>query len=316
VKQIDGYRLSNYMQKDRYGKVKMEPIWDWNLSFGNADYLDGFNTSGWYWSLLGDNEHIWLRRLMCGTTSAGGTTGDPDFNQKIADRWSVLRTNVFAASNVLARVDEMAAYLNEAATRDFQKWPRLGSYVWPNPSIYVTPRTYAGIITSMKNWIQGRYNWIDNQFLKPPAFNLGSARIPAGFGLTMSAPTGTIYYTLDGSDPRLPGGSVSLKAQVYRGTLSLTANAQVVARALNGSRWSGPTAASYFVATPSLIVTEIMYHPSAPPPGSPFAASDFEFVEFRNTGLSDLNLQGFQLKGWGRGVLSTEGGSTGRTMAG
>ena len=128
TKQIDGYRLSNYMQKDRNGKIKMEPIWDWNLSFGNADYLDGSVTSGWYDSLIGENEHIWLRRLIAGTTGASGTTGDPDFNQKIADRWSVLRTNVFASSNVLARVDELAGMLNEAATRDFKKWPRLGTY--------------------------------------------------------------------------------------------------------------------------------------------------------------------------------------------
>jgi hypothetical protein len=37
TKQIDGYRLSNYMQKSR--ENQKEPIWDWNLSFGNADYL-------------------------------------------------------------------------------------------------------------------------------------------------------------------------------------------------------------------------------------------------------------------------------------
>ncbi|HIG29926.1 MAG TPA: hypothetical protein EYQ50_19865 [Verrucomicrobiales bacterium] len=29
AKQIDGYRLSNYMSKDRNGKLKMAPIWDW-----------------------------------------------------------------------------------------------------------------------------------------------------------------------------------------------------------------------------------------------------------------------------------------------
>jgi hypothetical protein len=297
AKQIDGYRLSNYMHKDRNGKVKMEPIWDWNLSFGNADYLDGYNTSGWYWSLLGANDHIWLRRLMCGTSSAGGTTGDPDFNQRIADRWSVLRTNVLAASNVLARVDEMAAYLNEGATRDFQKWPRLGTYVWPNPGIYVTPRTYAGIITSFKNWIQGRYNWIDNQFTRPPALNLDSARIPEGFNLTMSAPAGTIYYTLDGSDPRLPGGGISPKAQVYSGGLRLSGNARTVARALSGSRWSGPATASYYVSIPFLAVTEILYHPAPPPAASPHTAGDYEFVEFKNTGSTELNLLGFRLTG-------------------
>jgi hypothetical protein len=216
TKQIDGYRLSNYMQKDRDGKIKMEPIWDWNLSFGNADYLDGYITSGWYYRLIGENEHVWLRRLMCGTTSATGTAGDPDFNQRIADRWSELRTNVFAASNVLARVDELASLLSEAATRDFQKFPRLGTYVWPNPSFYVTPTTYAGIINAMKNWIQGRYNWIDSQFIIPPAFSIPGGRVPAGINLSVSG-AGSIYYTLDGSDPRLPGGGVSSTAGLSAG---------------------------------------------------------------------------------------------------
>src|SRR5664279_2833045 len=139
------------MSKDRGGKLKMEPIWDWNLSFGNADYLDGANTAGWYYPLISENEHIWLRRLMCGTTSGTGTIGDPDFNQKIADRWSILRTNIFSSTNVLLRIDELAAYLNEAQVRDFAKWPRLGTYIWPNPPIYSAPTTYAGIIANMKN---------------------------------------------------------------------------------------------------------------------------------------------------------------------
>ncbi|PYM15511.1 MAG: hypothetical protein DME18_04090, partial [Verrucomicrobia bacterium] len=41
-KNIDGYRLSNYLHKDRLGKLKMDPIWDWNLSFGNANYANGW----------------------------------------------------------------------------------------------------------------------------------------------------------------------------------------------------------------------------------------------------------------------------------
>ena len=40
-KQIDGYRISNFFSKDRNDKVKNVPIWDWNLSFGNANYLEG-----------------------------------------------------------------------------------------------------------------------------------------------------------------------------------------------------------------------------------------------------------------------------------
>jgi hypothetical protein len=52
-KNVDGFRYSCYMHKDRGGKIKVEPLWDWNLSFGNANYHEGWMTENWYWPLLG-----------------------------------------------------------------------------------------------------------------------------------------------------------------------------------------------------------------------------------------------------------------------
>jgi hypothetical protein len=50
--------------------------------------------------------------------------------------------------------------------------------------------------------------------VEAPAFNRHGGRIEAGFELQMGAPAGTVYYTLDGSDPRLTGGAVSPAARV------------------------------------------------------------------------------------------------------
>ena len=112
TKQIDGYRLSGYYHKDRNGKVKPEPIWDWNLSFGNADYLDGGNTNTWYYVALNSADgHIWLQRLL-GGAALPNSGGDPDFIQKVIDRWGVLRTNVLSGERVTARIDEIANQLN------------------------------------------------------------------------------------------------------------------------------------------------------------------------------------------------------------
>jgi|GEM_PF-320912 len=41
-----------------------------------------------------------------------------------------------------------------------------------------------------------------------------------------------------------------------------------------------------------LRITEIMYHPAAPPSGSQFEAEDYEYIELRNTGPTNLNLVG------------------------
>jgi hypothetical protein len=300
TKQIDGYRLSSYFQKDRGGKIKMEPIWDYNLSFGNADYLEGEYPQGWYWPLIGENEHIWLRRLI-------SAPGDPDFKQKIADRWSVLRTNVLNSANILARIDELAAYLDEAKTRDFNRWPRLGSYVWPNPNGLANATTYAQVVKWVKDWVKNRYNWIDSQYLIPPTLSLVEGPIQSGTKLTLTAVKGSIYYTLDGTDPRRSGGSISASAFQYAGEISLANNARVVARAFYTNAWSGPAASTYYTEIPSLVITEIMYHPEVPAAGSTNVAQDFQYIELMNRGTNDLALNRFHFT---EGIQFTFSGGT------
>ncbi len=72
-----------------------------------------------------------------------------------------------------------------------------------------------------------------------PAFSQEGGLVPTGFELTMSASDGTIYYTTDGSDPRLPGdGAIAPSATIYRSPLALTTTTQVKARALDRDVWS------------------------------------------------------------------------------
>ncbi len=313
-KQIDGYRISNFFSKDRNGKIKNEPVWDWNLSFGNANYLQGGTTNGWYYPLLGAGDHVWLRRLI-GASQTMGLGGDPDFAQKAIDRWGVLRTNVFNGDRLVGRIDEIANQLAEAAGRNYQKYVVLGTYLWPNPNgagkngdsfpaegwhvDYTTPTTYAGIISEMKKWTKGRYLWVDSQFVRQPVFSQDGGSISAGFALGMSAPAGSIYYTLDGSDPRLSGGNVSPAALTYAGAVVLNDNSRVFARARNGTAWSPPTIATYVVQTPRLVITEIMYHPLPPPtiPATTNTDEDFEYIELKNVGPSALNLSGYSISG-------------------
>jgi len=121
---------------------------------------------------------------------------------------------------------------------------------------------------------------------------------------------GSIYYTLDGSDPRLPGGAVSPSAVLYDGNgLQLDASVEVRARVLLGGEWSALDAATFTVAAPKLRITEIMYHPPEPAPGSPYGDNDFEYLELQNTGSLPIDLAGVKLSGgvdftFGDGVLA------------
>lgn len=286
-KNIDGVRISNYMHKDRNGKVTAGPIWDWDLSWGNADYAEGGKTNGWYYPLMGDADDLWLRKLRT----------DPDFYQKIIDRWGDLRTKLFHPTNIFARTDQIINQLWEAQAREFVAWPRLGTYVWPNPNgaaggwdvDYVNPTTYAGIIEQFKGFVQGRYLWIDQQFVPMPTL------LTNGNTLSITAPLGAIYYTLDGSDPRIGGGGVSPAARLYGGATTLTNNAGIFARAFHTNAWSAPARAVYVAALPALRITEINYHPANPPTNSPYDDKDFEFIEVQNTGTNGINLAGARL---------------------
>ncbi len=294
TKQIDGYRLSDYFYKDRNGPIHMAPIWDWNLSFGNADYLQGWDPTGWYYPLIDPNAHIWLRRLICGTPRGAAGNGDPDFYQALIDRWSVLRTNVLSASNVVARIDEIAAYLDEAKDREFDRWPRLNRYVWPNPRQLYVVRTYAQIIANKKKWIQDRFAWIDRQFLHAPEFNRPAGTALRGSLVALSAKTGAIFYTLDGTDPRAPGGAPRPDARQYTQPVILNGNVRIFARARQGTRWSGPAVATFVTGRAPLLISEIMYHPRPPAEASIYGSEDFEYLELLNTGDAPLNLDDFR----------------------
>jgi hypothetical protein len=239
VKNIDGFRLSTFMFKDRGGRLNMGPVCVDNLALGNVNYLDGWNPLSWYWPLLGDGDYPWWRRLFQAL----------DFQQLWIDRWGELRRDLFATGRLLADVDENAAILAEAQVRNFQRWPVLGTYVWPN---YHIANTYEEEIEWMKDWIKERVAWIDSQYTAAPDIEPGGGEIHAGGSVTVTitGPAGaTVHYSTDGRDPRQPGGGIDAASKEYSAPFALSENAQVVARARSTLGWSAPAAATFIAVT-------------------------------------------------------------------
>ena len=145
TRNIDGFRISSYMYKDKNKKLFMSPQWDYNLSFGNADYLDGWMTNGWYVSY----DPFWWREFLF----------DTNFVRLCGLRWMQLRKNTFTTSKVLQLVDSNVVALGEAPDRNFTRWDILGTYVWPN---WYIADTYDEEIAWMKQWIIGRCSWLDS----------------------------------------------------------------------------------------------------------------------------------------------------------
>ena len=225
TKNVDGYRFSVFYHKDRGGKIRADPIWDWNLSFGNANGKQGWMPEYWLWPQLDDKECTWYRRLF----------DDPDFGQRYVDRWAQLRTNVFSTKVILARVDELTGLLQEGQKRNYEKWPIIGRPINPN---YFVGSSYDDEVAWMKKFIEARLDWMEKQFLPVPELAVKSAG--AGRSAELSAPAGEILFTLDGTDPRASGGEVSRSAQVCKSPLALESGAKLFARARQENRWSGP----------------------------------------------------------------------------
>lgn len=153
---VDGYRISTWLTKDKNEKLKMGPIWDFNLAFGNANYCDGGATNVWTYRF---NERcsndvwqvpFWWERLM----------EDPAFVIQLKNRWTALRASTFSESFMLQKIDSYVAELNTAGAIDnnFDTWNVLGTFVWPNNFI---GSTYDSEVEYLKNWISERLEWMD-----------------------------------------------------------------------------------------------------------------------------------------------------------
>jgi hypothetical protein len=122
-----------------------------------------------------------------------------------------------------------------------------------------------------------------------PTFSQFGGAVPNGFSLTMTNPNadGTIYYTLDGTDPRATGGAA--QGTAYTAPVPITDTAVVRARVLTASNaWSPMLEATFTTATPlPLLITEIMYHS---PDAGAIGGDEFEFIELKNVGTNMVNL--------------------------
>ncbi len=156
-KNVDGLRLSTFIQKERNslgGKLRMGPVWDFDLAWHNANYCEGDLYTGWSYQFPCTDDWFqvpfWWERLLQDTVYANN----------ISCRWSNLRSTYLSQNNIFAYIDSTAAMLEQAQQRNFEAWPIIGIYVWPNPWPY--PTSYAGEISSLKNWITHRLTWLDD----------------------------------------------------------------------------------------------------------------------------------------------------------
>jgi hypothetical protein len=148
---VDAYRLSTFFYKDRNsngGKLSVGPLWDFNLAFGNADYMGASDFVGWAFNR---DTPVWWARFQ----------QDPKFNNEARCRWEELRASALSDAAIATLIEGYAELLEEAQKRNFNRWPILGEYVWPNNFV---GETYAAELEYLKAWVQSRISWLDANF--------------------------------------------------------------------------------------------------------------------------------------------------------
>lgn len=155
---VDGYRSSSFLYKDKDSKgglLKAGPMWDFNLSYGNADYCDAYDTTGYQYNF----------NLTCGSTFTSNVPfywtkflQDSNYCNKLQCRWRNLRNTILHDDSIKKRIDDVAVVLNESQARNFVQWPILGVYVNWN---YFIGNTYQEEVDYLKAWFRGRSKWLD-----------------------------------------------------------------------------------------------------------------------------------------------------------
>lgn len=136
---VDVYSLSTFFHKDRNGKLRAGPVWDYNLAFGYDAFGNRSGYDVWQFNNQDNNGPKFWKDLF--DTNA--------FRCYFAKRWFELTeprqplNYDFACS----RIDEIGALIAEAIPRDNQRWNQMGQH--------------AQYVNNMKNWLQQRINWLN-----------------------------------------------------------------------------------------------------------------------------------------------------------
>lgn len=145
-KNLDGnFDTSCYMHFARGGKLKMGPIWDMDVAYGNIDQA---NQTCYY----PEGFHIkyvqWFARLF----------RDPAFVRRVKERFNYFYRR---QNDILANINADAQYLKYSAQENDNVWHLLNIKTWPNYNMW---GSYQNEVQDLKTWFVNRMEWLKTQF--------------------------------------------------------------------------------------------------------------------------------------------------------
>jgi hypothetical protein len=241
-----------------------------------------------------------------------------EYRMRFADRANMHLTGngALTPQKALERLNNRVAEIETAVIAESARWGAAKSWVsWP----YTKNDNWLPEIRKIKDdWIPYRTDIVILQLkeaglyssLKPPVVKKSGTVIESDkyfingvvlIDIINEILSGKVYYTLDGNDPRLVGGAVSPTAFYASRETQLTISSSVMlrARSYTNGIWSALISIDFLASDEDftgLKITELHYHPPDEISNTDtIEGKDLEFIEFKNTEETSLNLSGLVL---------------------
>jgi len=140
----DAFQASTFMIKGAGSKLKLGPVWDFDIGLGNSTRAHARRTSGWM-----TGTRVWASRLLA----------DSQFKRELKLRWRKLRAGGLRSS-LFQTTTASVRELGPAARRNFRRWPVLNKRVWQEP---VLRGSYKAEVRGLRTWLRGRVAWLDGK---------------------------------------------------------------------------------------------------------------------------------------------------------
>jgi CotH kinase protein len=139
MKNPDSFRLSAYMYQDRGGLIVAGPVWDFDRS---ADSQDDRSWDPTWWDA---RNYTWDCTDVFAFGWYNALFEDPVWSARYWDRLDDLLSGDLSNDAMDARIDSLAAGLEEAAARDADRWSQA---------------EFTGEIAELKAWFHERHDWM------------------------------------------------------------------------------------------------------------------------------------------------------------
>lgn len=131
----------NYKQGE---KLKMGPVWDFDMAYGNTDYSEESRSPEGFWV----REMPWFAKLY----------EDPYFVKLLKERFNFFYGQ---KETIFREINDNAQYLRHAVAENENRWHTLYTYNWRNANIW---GSYDNEVQFMKQWLNARFEWMKDVY--------------------------------------------------------------------------------------------------------------------------------------------------------